>query len=184
MTCLRTIRNGEIVFGTKNPRLWIGMKREYEVSSVTVYGVKEIQESTVRKFKLNDLKNLQHSGEITSIAGFEVHVSQNWHKPVAREDDEQRSKATRCGHRKDTLSMTTTDYDVFCDDYIPGRYLTIHVPGSNRILSICEVDIFVKPYNKTCDEKKKYRERNVLSYSLILCTYTSFRFRCNGNALS
>ncbi|XP_065845035.1 complement receptor type 2-like isoform X2 [Oscarella lobularis] len=163
VTCLKTISNGEIVFGTKNPRLWIGMRREYNVSSVTVYGVKEIRRDSIERFKLNDLKNLQHSGEITSIAGFEVHVSQNWHRPVAREDDEQRSKATRCGHRQDTLSKNTI-YDVRCDDYIPGRYLSIHVPGNNRILSICEVDIFVKPYNKTCDEKKKYREHAMVTH--------------------
>ena len=183
VTCLKTISNGEVLFGTKNPRLWIDMKREYEVSSVTVYGVKKIGKDAIEKFKLNNLKNLSESGEITSIKGFEVHVSQSWHQPIAREDDKQRSKATRCGRRKDTVSKNSIDYDVCCDNYIPGRYLSIHVPGNNRILSICEVDIYVKPYNNFCHHKEKYPESNVRSTFFFAPLYF-FRFRCKCDALS
>ena len=179
VTCLKTKREGTDDFGTRNPRLWIDLGREYEVSGATVYGVKEIRNDTVTRFKLNDLQSLPHAGKITNIEGFRVHVSRSWSKPLASEDDIQRSKATQCGSREDTVSKNTTNYDVCCANYIPGRYLSIHVPRNNTILSICEVDIFVKPYNNECDNKQKFKypESNVQAILFIFLIYFLFQMQ-------
>eukprot|EP00118_Oscarella_pearsei_P003665 m.15267 g.15267 ORF g.15267 m.15267 type:complete len:1098 (+) comp26274_c0_seq1:110-3403(+) len=148
VTCLNT-ENG---YGSVEPRVYVHMKGNYDVTGVRVYGVTEIDKESEAKFKLSELP------DVTDIRGFEVYIHKTW--PSDQNDRERRQFATQCGNRSDT-SQRQSVYEVCCGKAIRGRHLSIHIPGQHRVLSICEVEIFYKS-NHCSNERRITKTTEVL----------------------